>query len=139
MDVRNCKECGKLFNYAGVQVCPECRKKEDEKFAVVKEYLRRRPNVGVSELAEETETTIATLRRWVREERLILTEASSVGFDIFCESCKEPILSGRFCTKCKRKMAIEISGEKHATDGEEGKRIRQTNEKERMRFLDRNL
>lgn len=137
MDVRNCKDCGRLFNYAGIQVCPQCRKKEDEKFAVVKEYLRRHPNVGVSELSEETDTSISTLRRWVREERLILTESSSVGFDIYCESCKEPILSGRLCIKCKRKMSIEMSGAKYANDEEVGKRDRQSYEKERMRFLDR--
>ena len=36
MDVRNCKECGRLFNYIGGQrLCPACKDKLEEKFAQV--------------------------------------------------------------------------------------------------------
>ena len=40
MDVRNCKGCGKLFNYmSGAQLCPECREKLEKKFSSVKDYI----------------------------------------------------------------------------------------------------
>ena len=42
MDVRNCKGCGRLFNYyGGVPLCKTCKDKLEEKFQEVKEYLRQ--------------------------------------------------------------------------------------------------
>ena len=32
MDVRNCKNCGKLFQYVGKPLCPACNKKLEDKF-----------------------------------------------------------------------------------------------------------
>ena len=34
MDVRNCKQCNKVFNYiGGVPLCPDCVKKAEDKFS----------------------------------------------------------------------------------------------------------
>ena len=42
MDVRNCKDCGKLFNYiGGAPLCQTCLKKLDDKFVQVKESRSR--------------------------------------------------------------------------------------------------
>ena len=32
MDVRNCKKCGKLFNFTGEPLCPACAKELESKF-----------------------------------------------------------------------------------------------------------
>ena len=40
MDVRNCKNCGKMFNYIGKPICPSCEKMLEEKFQEVKEYIK---------------------------------------------------------------------------------------------------
>ena len=32
MDVRNCKNCGKLFQFVGKPICPACNKKLEDKF-----------------------------------------------------------------------------------------------------------
>ena len=32
MDTRNCKMCGKLFNYVNSPICPACTKEMDKKF-----------------------------------------------------------------------------------------------------------
>ena len=38
MDVRNCKGCGRLFNYyGGVPLCKACKDKLEEKFQEVKD------------------------------------------------------------------------------------------------------
>ena len=49
MDVRNCKGCGKLFNYmSGAQLCPECRAKLEKKFSGVKDYIGEHPQASIS-------------------------------------------------------------------------------------------
>ena len=41
MEVRNCKDCGKLFNYmGGVPVCAACNKKLEEKIYLLKTEIR---------------------------------------------------------------------------------------------------
>ena len=91
MDVRNCKGCGKLFNYmSGAQLCPECRAKLEKKFSSVKDYIGEHPQASIR----------------VKEERLILSEASLDG--VLCEHCGRPITSGRFCDKCKAAMANNL-------------------------------
>ena len=40
MDVRNCKTCGRLFNYmGGAPLCPECKAALEKKFEDVKVYV----------------------------------------------------------------------------------------------------
>ena len=43
MDVRNCRQCGKLYNYIGGSyrnLCPSCIKQLEDKFVEIKEYIR---------------------------------------------------------------------------------------------------
>jgi len=43
MDVRNCRQCGKLYNYIGGSyrnLCPSCIKQLEDKFMEIKEYIR---------------------------------------------------------------------------------------------------
>ena len=54
MNVRNCRKCGKLFNYvAGPFTCPQCREALEEKFKEVKEYISKNPGVGIHEVSRE--------------------------------------------------------------------------------------
>ena len=42
MDVRNCRGCGRLYNYIGGSyrnLCPDCVRKLEEKFDIVKDYI----------------------------------------------------------------------------------------------------
>ena len=40
MNVRNCKKCGKIFNYVtGYPICPTCKSALEEKFHEVKQYI----------------------------------------------------------------------------------------------------
>ena len=112
MEVRNCRECGKMFNYmGGMPICSACMKKLDEKFNEVKEYIYEHPGVGIQQVSEEMEVSVNLIKKWVREERLTFTEGSGVGID--CERCGRTILSGRFCEECKRKVTNQLD---HAYD-----------------------
>lgn len=106
MDVRNCKMCGAIFNFDGSPLCPKCRRKMEEKFSVVKEYILKNPSSSISVISEETEVPIQQLKRWIREERLSFSKES--GVVIQCEKCGAPILTGRFCKECKRTMTRSL-------------------------------
>ena len=103
MEVRNCKECGKIFNYMeGAPLCPACVKKMNEKYEQVKEYVYDHPGVSINQVAEDNEVTVQQIKRWVREEKLAFSESSDIGVE--CEKCGAMIKTGRFCKTCKKVM-----------------------------------
>ena len=70
MDVRNCKQCGKVFNYiGGAPLCPECVKKAEDKFDDVKRYIYDHPRCGMQEVATEMEVSVAQISKWLKDER----------------------------------------------------------------------
>lgn len=135
MDVRNCRGCGRLFNYlSGPPICQACRENLEEKFQQVKEYLRDNPNSSIQAVSDDNEVSVAQIRQWVREERLTFSDDSPIG--IPCESCGKTIKTGRFCDECKGKMKNDFSSmiKKPQTAQENPKNFR---EKDKMRFLDK--
>ena len=109
MDVRNCKQCSKLFNYiGGAPICPECVKKSEDKFEDVKKYIYDHPRCGIQEVASEMEISIAQIRKWLRDERLSFSEDSDIALS--CEKCGKKILTGRYCKGCKDSMANQLGG-----------------------------
>lgn len=136
MDVRNCKMCGRLFNVLNNErICPACQKKLEDKFHEVKEYLEEHPGASVEQTATDNDISTKQIRQWVREERLILSTATEAG--IVCEKCGKPIRTGRFCERCKERMANEFQ---NAYQKPEPKMedLRSTRGRDRMRYLKMN-
>lgn len=134
MDVRNCKKCGKIFNYvAGAVICQSCRESTEKKFQEVKEFIRENTRAGLQEIAENCEVDIPQIRQWVREERLVFTEDSAVGIE--CESCGDMIRTGRFCDKCKAEMTMGLRDAIKKPEREQPKK-KSTKDNPKMRFLD---
>lgn len=105
MNVRNCRNCGRIFNYlSGPIMCARCRESMEAKFQEVKEFIRANPGVGIQEVAEECDVEPSQIRQWLREERLELTEGSAMF--LTCESCGNTIRCGRFCDKCKNDVTM---------------------------------
>lgn len=134
MDVRNCRECGKLFNYIGGDpLCQTCLKKMDDKFDQVKEYIYDHPRAGVQEVSEENEVSPAQIRKWIREERLAFSDDSPIGLS--CEKCGAMIKTGRFCKKCKDKIVNNLGSIYQEKDLEPQVK-KEYRDKAKMRFLD---
>lgn len=134
MEVMNCRDCGRLFNYmSGPKLCPECREKLEEKFQQVKEYLRQNTVASITQVSEANDVSVNQIKQWVREERLCFREGSGVTFE--CENCGASILTGRFCQKCKTSMVNSL-GSVYRKD-KPVERKKPVKEKERMRFLDK--
>lgn len=132
MEVKNCRDCGRLFNYiSGARLCSACRQKLEDKFIEVRTYVRDNPSVSIAMVSEEMEVSVQQIYQWIREERLVFSEDSLVTID--CENCGAQIRTGRLCNKCKNNVA-------HGLDNlykkEAPKIQRKEREKERMRFLD---
>ena len=133
MDVRNCKNCGKLFQYVGKPLCPACNKKLEDKFFEVRDYIYENPTANMSQVSEEMEVPIQQIKKWVREERLILSEASLDG--VLCEHCGRPITSGRFCDKCKAAMANNLRSALNRPRPMQQRSGGERDEGDKMRFL----
>lgn len=103
MNVRNCKKCGRIFNYVmGPVICPRCKDEQEEKFQEVKEYVREHHGADIAEVSRECDVDPGQIHQWIREERLQFADDSPIR--IACESCGTMIRSGRFCDKCKMEM-----------------------------------
>lgn len=137
MEVRNCRQCGRLFNYIGGSysyLCPNCVKKLEEKFHEVKEYIEDNKNATMVEIAEACDVSTKQLEKWVREERLCFSPESSIGIE--CEICGTTIKSGRYCEQCKGKIANDLGGMyKKPEKQPEVKKDNRTSAK--MRYLDK--
>lgn len=133
MDVRNCKNCGSLFNYVGRNVCPSCVRKMEERFNQVKQYIRENPGATISQVAEANDVTINQIKNWIREERLQLTKESAIGIE--CERCGKLIKVGRMCDSCKREAANDFMSVTSSVKKPEPVKKDNKDNKERMRFL----
>ena len=59
MEVKNCKNCGRLYNYIGgvYRLCPECMRKLEEKFQEVKDYIEDNPRADMREISEKCDVS----------------------------------------------------------------------------------
>ena len=59
MDVRSCKNCGRLFNYLqGPPICQACKQKLEDKFIEVRDYIREYDSATMQEIAEASDSTV---------------------------------------------------------------------------------
>lgn len=136
MEVRNCRSCGKIFNYlSGAPLCPTCAKALDEIFEKVKEYVYDNPGAGIQEVSEKFEISINQIKQWIREERLAFAENSAIGLE--CESCGALIKTGRFCKKCKDNITKGFDSLYQKKEAPE-KPKKDSDRNPKMRFLDAN-
>lgn len=136
MNVRNCRKCGKLFNYmSGMPICPACKELAEKSFQDVKKYIRENPRADIREVAEACEVEPGQIQQWIREERLEFTEDSPIKMP--CENCGEMIRTGKYCERCKQIMAKSLSSaiEKPKQIVEPPKKKVDSGNK--MRFLDK--
>ncbi len=135
MNVRNCKMCGRIFNYfSGQPVCPACREALEKKFQEVKQFVETNIDTSVANVAKSCEVEEGQIRQWVREERLVFAEGAATGIN--CEVCGAPIRTGRFCDKCKNEMVNTFSNASKKTEMPKPQPRKDTRDNPKMRYLD---
>ncbi len=107
MEVRNCPNCGRLFNYIRTNLCPACIKEAEEGFQKVRIHLRDNPNISIIELAEDAGVEEDKIIQWIREGRIEpkgLKEAP-----LKCVKCGVGIYLGTHCPNCSKELASDLS------------------------------
>ena len=105
MNVKNCRKCGRLFNYiSGPFMCPECRKALEETFQEVKKYVFEHPGATILEVADLCQVEPNQIKQWIREERLQFSEDSAIKVD--CEKCGTMIKIGR--ASCRERVSSPV-------------------------------
>ena len=138
MEVRNCKGCGRLFNYvSGVSytnLCPKCIEDLEDKFQTAKKYIEEHKGAGIREVADAADVKVGQIERWIREERLCFSDESAVM--IGCERCGAMIRSGRYCDECKNNMVRGL-GSMYSTGGFQPIQSKKGSASGKMRFLEK--
>lgn len=136
MDVRNCIKCSKLYNHvAGPAICPNCRKSIEDQFKEVRLYIRKNPSSSISEVAEICAVDVKQIRQWIREERLLFSENSTIGID--CETCGKSIRTGRFCDSCKADVVNNLNTAYRKPVVKEENPYENLDKESKMRFLNK--
>jgi flagellar operon protein (TIGR03826 family) len=105
--VRQCRQCGKLFQSLGSAICPECAEETDRCFKVVKNYLYDRPDANVFEISNETGVPEKMVLGFLKEGRLSVNASEDL---LLCEKCGIPVSAGRFCSKCQSILESALNG-----------------------------
>lgn len=104
MDIKQCRQCGKLFQYIGNPVCAECLEEIDKMFIKVRDHIYKHPDDTMQQVSEKTEVPVKQILNFLKQDRLSLSTADGV---LMCELCKKPITRGRFCDGCRETLAQE--------------------------------
>lgn len=137
MEVKNCRGCGRLYNYigCGYLLCPACMDELDKKFGEVKKYIQDNPRATMPQISEAMDVSIQQIERWVREERLTFADDSPIGIE--CESCGVTIKSGRYCAACKDQLQKGLGNMYREEKPQIDRNKLRRDSTNRMRFLDR--
>lgn len=104
-DVRNCRKCGKIYNYiGGSPICPACKQLEEDDFQKVKRYLYDNPGASITQVSTDLEIGIEKIKRFLKEGRLEIA-GDDGNMILECENCGKSIRSGRFCDACEQDLA----------------------------------
>lgn len=104
-DVRNCRRCGRLFNYIGGRpICHDCKKQDEKEFKRVKEYLYDHPKASIIDVSNALEISVQKIKSYLREGRLEIVGGEG-NLVLECEKCGKSINTGRFCEQCSRELS----------------------------------
>lgn len=107
MNVRNCPRCNRIFvPQSGRNICPVCIREEEDKYEIIREYLRDNPGATLIEVVNATGVDEDIIMRFIREGRI--ESKSMLGDSLKCERCGAAIESGKLCRNCQMEMAKEF-------------------------------
>lgn len=107
MGLANCRECGKLFMQNPSGLCPECYRIEEENEEKVARFLRDNRKASIAEVHEATGVEEKTILKMIKKGRIL----GDVQVEYPCESCGKPILEGRMCAECSRRVLEQIKAD----------------------------
>ena len=107
MGLANCPECGKLYMENPSKLCPDCYRIEEENEDKVAKYLRGNRGASISEIHEATGVDEKIILKMIKKGRI----TGDIQVEYPCESCGRPILEGRVCPECGRRVLEQLKPE----------------------------
>lgn len=104
LNIKKCKECGKIFQFMGKELCPDCLQKMDDWFVAIRDYLDEHPNARISELSEQLEIREKVILDFIKQGRIELREAV-----LRCVHCGRPIVTGDMCDDCRANIGGQLA------------------------------
>ncbi|ACL74479.1 MerR family transcriptional regulator [Ruminiclostridium cellulolyticum] len=106
-DLRNCRRCGRMYNFiGGAPICQDCKNADEEVFKKVKDYLYDNPGATLSQVAMELDVSVEKIKMFLKEGRLEITDESNIILE--CERCGKSIKTGRFCRECQNEVSVDL-------------------------------
>lgn len=102
--VMQCKQCGRIFQSFGPNICAVCAEELDGSFQKVKNYLFDHPQANVIDICQGTDVAEKVVLYFLKEGRLAIDGSGLLE----CDRCGEPISKGRFCPKCQVMFEKEL-------------------------------
>lgn len=112
MVLARCRRCGKVFNKViEKDVCPACLEEEENEFQKIKSFFREHPRARLDEASRETGVDKKTIMQFLKDGRLqlVFPEEAISEEGLLCERCGRPILQGKLCEECKKKLSLLVS------------------------------
>ena len=135
-DLRNCRRCGRIYNYiGGPPICLDCRNADEAIFKKIKDYLYDNPGAMLSQVANDCDVSVEKIKMFLKEGRLEITEGANIILE--CEKCGKAIKTGRFCNECQNQLHSDISGTISKPPEKHEEEIKRQNAG--MRYLNKNL
>lgn len=139
-DVRNCRRCGRMYNYlGGPPICLDCKKADEEVFKKVKEYLYDNPGATMSQVSMDCEVSVEKIKLFLKEGRLEITDGANIVLE--CERCGTAIKTGRYCESCQHEVTNDIAGTAPIRNEKPKEALADAKRKKEqgLRFLNKNL
>lgn len=108
MEVANCPKCGRVFTRVKDFLCPECTKKEEDTYNLVRDYIKENPKSTINQIVKDTGVSTKKINKYLRDGRLEVT--SGISDFLKCMSCGASITTGKFCRNCSGKLAKNLEG-----------------------------
>ncbi|MHB0886661.1 MAG: MerR family transcriptional regulator [Bacillota bacterium] len=105
MELRNCPRCGSLFAYTGKNLCSACLAEDEKEYDVLRAYLKDNPRASLEETAGATGVKAERILKFLRDGRIMAAQDAPW---LECERCGRPIVAGRFCPECAKKLRREL-------------------------------
>ena len=107
MGLANCRECGKLYVENPAKLCPDCYRIEEENEEKVAKYLRGNRGASIPDIHEATGVDEKIILKMIKKGRI----TGDIQVEYPCESCGKPILEGRVCAECGRRVLEQLKPE----------------------------
>jgi len=108
---RNCAKCGGIMIFKGVGEyrCEECGELAYDDYGKVRLYIEGHKGATAAEIENAIGVPQRSIRQMLKEGRLEVTQDSKVF--MYCEVCRKPIRSGRYCPECEVKLHRSMEAE----------------------------